>query len=78
MQEWTVRERGFGKRKRVELQIGTASAGISLEIGKTRGTIYVSGWYDGMVGIEGKELPLRSLLELFPKATLKRAVKELL
>jgi len=77
-QAWALQEHGLGRSKRAELVTGGYGSGISVEIGKTKGTLYISGYYDGMVGIEGGELSLRDLLQLFPKATLRKAVKGLL
>ena len=33
---------------------GNDSDGISLTWNKKQGTVYISGWYDGMVGMEGE------------------------
>lgn len=75
MKDW---EEVASKNGSLSLETGTRDQGISISIGKTKGTLYVSGWYDSVVGIQGAELPLRSLLELFPKAALQKAVKGLL
>lgn len=39
------------------------SSGITLEHNKRAGCVSVSGWYDGCVGIEGKEFDTADLLQ---------------
>jgi len=44
------------KPKRID--IGDVESGISITYTKSRKTLYISGWYDHCVGIEGEEIPL--------------------
>lgn len=38
-------------------------AGIDIQFNKKQSTIYISGWYDSCVGIEGEELSLKEFFE---------------
>ena len=46
----------MGKPARIEL--GNSSSGICIEYIKSRNVLWIWGWYDGMVGIQGTEIPL--------------------
>jgi hypothetical protein len=38
-------------------------AGIAVQWTKTRGVLYINGWYDTYVGIEGTEISLREFFD---------------
>jgi hypothetical protein len=52
--------------------------GISIRWTRSRGALYVSGWYDGFVGIQGEEVPLREFLQRIgiTEADVRKAFKE--
>jgi len=49
-------------------------SGIQIDYVKTRKTFFVSGWYNSCVGIQGREITLKELLEHF-KITVKDCQK---
>ena len=51
----------MGKPK--QIRIGDKSSGVIIEYVKSRKTIYVNGWYDTIVGIEGVEMSLDAFCE---------------
>ena len=44
---------------------GDSFSGIDITINKKNRSFYVSGWYDGCVGIEGAEIKLDDFIKLF-------------
>ena len=51
----------MGQPKRIEL--GDSSSGIAIEYIKSRKTLYIFGWYDHFVGIEGHEINIDEFCE---------------
>jgi len=56
-----------GRQTVIRISRDWASSGIDLVVNKRRQVLEVSGWYDTFAGIEGAEIPLGELLELFGK-----------
>ena len=60
------RRRNQMEFKRNILYIGHGDrAGIDISYNRSKQSFYISGWYDTMVGIEGEEISLKELLEVF-------------
>lgn len=53
------------KGKQSVITIGSGHSGITLTVNKRRRSLYVGGWFDRFVSIDGAELPLQAILELF-------------
>lgn len=49
---------------RINIPEDADRSGVSIEYTKSRRVLYISGWYDSVVGIEGKEY---TLAEFFQK-----------
>jgi len=43
----------------MKIDFGTPSSGIQIDFIKSRQVLYISGYYDHYVGIEGKEFTLK-------------------
>jgi hypothetical protein len=50
-----LRRRQMGERRFIELGVKNFSSGVDFTV--TRKGVYVGGWYDGFVGIEGRLIP---------------------
>ena len=50
----------MGMPRRID--IGNEHAGITISYTRARKALYISGWYDRCVGIEGAEIPLAEFL----------------
>lgn len=48
--------------KTIYIPRDATSSGISVEWTKSSDKLYISGWYDGCVGIEGQEFSLAAFL----------------
>lgn len=54
------------KGKQTVIYIGDSRhSGIDITINKKNRSFYVSGWYDGCVGIQGAEIKLDDFIKLF-------------
>ena len=54
-------------------------SGVCIEYTKSRQELYIDGWYDGCVGIEGRRLSLTALCRALgiTAADLKHTIKDL-
>lgn len=54
------------KGKQTVIYIGDSKySGVDITINKKKRSFYVSGWYDGCVGIQGAEIKLDDFIKLF-------------
>ena len=60
------------------LYFGTRNSGVDIQYNRSRREVAIGGWYDSMVGIEGRTVPLADLLrDLGVKpADLRRVLRE--
>lgn len=54
------------KVRQTVIQLGDSTySGIDITINKSKKTLYISGFYDSFCGIQGEEIKLDDLINLF-------------
>ena len=62
MEGWIVKKE---KGKQTVLQTPNKHSGIQITVNKKRKSLHFFAWYDSFVGIEGADLTLEDIVQLF-------------